>query len=144
MAISRQQPFFDFGPAETAPWWGLAACQDHPNAEWWFADGAKDAVAQELARRVCDTCPVRLKCLTYATEHPELEGIWGGLTARERQGRTNVPARTRFPLGQRFCRKGHDLAVYGRIHRGEKVRCHTCERDGKAVLRARRRGDEAA
>jgi hypothetical protein len=36
------------------------------------------------AKRVCGACPVLLDCREYALAHPELRGIWGGLTTRQR------------------------------------------------------------
>ena len=30
-------------------------------------------------------CPVRPKCLDWAIEHDEPEGVWGGMTAKERK-----------------------------------------------------------
>lgn len=36
------------------------------------------------AKRVCSACPVRTQCLTWALEHDEREGVWGGLSPRER------------------------------------------------------------
>lgn len=38
----------------------------------------------EPALAICKTCPVRLDCLAYATEH-HLHGIWGGTTAKQRR-----------------------------------------------------------
>ena len=37
------------------------------------------------ARRICAACEVRAECLAYALEHPELQGVWGGLTEKERR-----------------------------------------------------------
>lgn len=37
------------------------------------------------ARRTCMACDVRPDCLDYALARPELEGIWGGTTYRERR-----------------------------------------------------------
>jgi hypothetical protein len=36
------------------------------------------------AKAVCQTCPVIQKCLEYALSAQEADGVWGGLTARER------------------------------------------------------------
>ena len=36
------------------------------------------------AASICAACPVRVECGDYATEHPELMGIWGGLSDRKR------------------------------------------------------------
>lgn len=37
------------------------------------------------ARRVCEACEVRSECLAYALAVPETDGVWGGLTYRERR-----------------------------------------------------------
>jgi WhiB family redox-sensing transcriptional regulator len=37
------------------------------------------------AKAVCELCPVREPCLEYAIAAREKEGVWGGLTARERR-----------------------------------------------------------
>ena len=53
--------------------------------EAWFPHQAQSA-SKELrnAKKLCTTCPVQKECLTYALAHPDLQGIWGGLTPRER------------------------------------------------------------
>lgn len=40
--------------------------------------------AELIAKRLCDTCPLKLKCLTYAIEAKESSGVWGGLNTQER------------------------------------------------------------
>jgi WhiB family redox-sensing transcriptional regulator len=37
------------------------------------------------AKAICTQCPVREACLEYALATREKEGVWGGLTARERR-----------------------------------------------------------
>jgi WhiB family redox-sensing transcriptional regulator len=37
------------------------------------------------AKQTCMACEVRTDCLTYALEHGERFGVWGGLTERERR-----------------------------------------------------------
>lgn len=37
------------------------------------------------AKRVCQSCEVRVECLEYALEQDERFGIWGGLSERERR-----------------------------------------------------------
>jgi len=39
----------------------------------------------ERARAICAGCPVREECLQYALGDAELEGVWAGLTAKERR-----------------------------------------------------------
>ncbi len=38
-----------------------------------------------LGLAYCRTCPVREQCLAEALAEPELKGIWGGTTERERR-----------------------------------------------------------
>ena len=37
------------------------------------------------ARRICAKCEVRAECLAYALEHPEVQGVWGGLSEKQRR-----------------------------------------------------------
>ncbi|WP_073918170.1 WhiB family transcriptional regulator [Streptomyces sp. CB02009] len=36
------------------------------------------------AKRLCDTCPVKARCLLDALETSEKFGVWGGLNGKER------------------------------------------------------------
>ena len=51
----------------------------------WFPE-LHQANAREVkvAKNLCGQCPVQKECLIYAMGNPELQGIWGGLTPRER------------------------------------------------------------
>jgi WhiB family redox-sensing transcriptional regulator len=44
-----------------------------------------DAATERAARAVCSGCPVRDECLTYALDHREVFGIWGGKSTNERR-----------------------------------------------------------
>jgi len=37
------------------------------------------------AKSICELCPVQDACLEYAIAAREKDGVWGGLTARERR-----------------------------------------------------------
>lgn len=39
----------------------------------------------EEAKAICAICPVRQPCLEHALVNREREGVWGGLTDRERR-----------------------------------------------------------
>jgi WhiB family redox-sensing transcriptional regulator len=39
----------------------------------------------EEPKAICAVCPVRQPCLEHALVHREREGVWGGLTERERR-----------------------------------------------------------
>lgn len=70
-------------PTLTVPetWRDLARCRGidplvfHPVNE----DDADEAKA------ICELCPVQDACLEYAIAAREKDGVWGGLTARERR-----------------------------------------------------------
>ncbi len=44
----------------------------------------------QKAKTICAGCPALTPCHTYALEHPELAGVWGGLTETERDRRRRV------------------------------------------------------
>lgn len=48
----------------------------------FFGDTMK---AQNAAKALCWVCPVRMDCLRGAIERREPDGVWGGLTAKERK-----------------------------------------------------------
>ena len=53
--------------------------------EAWFPNQAQSASREiKNAKALCRTCPVQRECLTYAVANPDLQGIWGGLTPKER------------------------------------------------------------
>lgn len=45
--------------------------------------------APDIAKRHCQRCPVVVECLDEAMRNPQLLGVWGGLTDRERADRRN-------------------------------------------------------
>jgi WhiB family transcriptional regulator, redox-sensing transcriptional regulator len=49
-------------------------CRRH-DAELWFAESPADV---ELAKSLCQACPVREACLAGALERREPWGVWGG------------------------------------------------------------------
>lgn len=71
------------------PWRHLAACRGH-NPEYWFAQKHYSThnltPAAQKAVTICQTCPVKNPCATWAITKPENDGIWGGLTPEQRQG----------------------------------------------------------
>ena len=66
--------------AETA-WMGDGNCRAYPPATFFPSDG----VGVDLARRICDTCPVKAACLEYALVNRIDHGVWGGCSERERR-----------------------------------------------------------
>jgi hypothetical protein len=67
------------------PDWTAAACRG-VGTDTFFAD---DPAETAVAKAVCRHCPIRAACLAYALATapdytPDLDGVWGGLTAEER------------------------------------------------------------
>jgi len=71
---------FTFPLVEPEPWTQFAACRNMP-ANLFFPEQGQSTTE---AKAVCAECAVRERCLTYALDHHERYGIWGGLSARER------------------------------------------------------------
>ncbi|MFF5451838.1 WhiB family transcriptional regulator [Streptomyces sp. NPDC012950] len=79
------------GPAAATEWQERAACA-RVEPDLFFPERS-DSVTRET-RRVCWDCPVRAECLAHALANDETDGLWGGLTPRERrQLRTPGPVR---------------------------------------------------
>lgn len=70
--------------AQVAPAWGVrAACASRTvDPDWWHASAGDEL--QEVARGVCEGCPVRRSCLAHALATGEPDGLWGGLDESER------------------------------------------------------------
>lgn len=60
-------------------WFEAAACRNEDLEIFFAVDGR-----EEKAKEICQRCPVRWECLTYAIETRQRHGVWGGLTADER------------------------------------------------------------
>jgi hypothetical protein len=48
----------------------------------FFGDTKK---AHDEAKAMCIECPMQIECLRGAIERNEPDGVWGGLTAKERK-----------------------------------------------------------
>lgn len=59
------------------------ACRTtNPNV---FFPETKDASCHDAALRICEGCPVRHECLTFALDGEEKIGVWGGTTPADRR-----------------------------------------------------------
>jgi WhiB family transcriptional regulator, redox-sensing transcriptional regulator len=65
----------------TESWQERALCAQI-DPEMWFPE--KGGSTSD-AKKVCLGCPVRDECLTYALNHDERFGVWGGCSERERR-----------------------------------------------------------
>jgi WhiB family redox-sensing transcriptional regulator len=79
--------------AERTDWRGQAACR-HLDPDLFFPVSASCASLPqiEMARRVCERCPVLTACLRWALDAGQVSGIWGGTTEEERRAMRYAPA----------------------------------------------------
>lgn len=70
-------------------WMDDALCREHPEVAF-FLERGEDA---RPAKAICRSCLVREECLAYAIDHSSaLQGIWGGVSDRERRRLRRVAA----------------------------------------------------
>jgi WhiB family redox-sensing transcriptional regulator len=82
-------------------WMRDALCREYSHLNWIpeRGDGTFDTL-----RSICRSCLVTDRCLAYALDNPDVIGVWGGTTAKERKrlrsGRPRpVPRDDRRPRG---------------------------------------------
>ena len=65
---------------------GGVPCESFP--EVFFPEDQPDPIKRQLvtliAKRLCNTCPVKPECFRYAVESGQKAGIWGGTSPHER------------------------------------------------------------
>lgn len=65
---------------------GGAPCEDLP--ELFFPEEIQDPMKKQLAilvaKRLCNTCPVKPECFRYAIETGQKYGIWASTLPQER------------------------------------------------------------
>ena len=64
------------------PWTKLAACAEVPG-DLFFTDDAGERVPEQV-KDLCRNCPSRVACGEYALRNRIDDGMWGGMTPRER------------------------------------------------------------
>lgn len=77
-------------PKRTIAWREQAACKGKPQAVWYPTSAGTGNANPSLynpARRICERCPVMAECLDFALSTNQTEGMWGGLTPKERRER---------------------------------------------------------
>jgi len=70
----------DFGPNFE----GQQACMYVENPDMFFPHPS-DRAGIAAAKEICNGCPVLVECLRYAVRKPNLQGIWGATTQRQRE-----------------------------------------------------------
>lgn len=62
------------------PWVVDASCAQSAPDVWFPEHGDKETA--RLARRICDTCPVKPACAEYAVRTHQRHGIWAGMNPK--------------------------------------------------------------
>lgn len=57
-------------------------CKDDPEL---FFPRSDTPAAHETAKQLCQPCPHRTRCLTWALDNDEEHGVWGGTSPHDRQ-----------------------------------------------------------
>ncbi len=65
----------------TMTWMAEGRCADRQPSLFFPSDG----VGVEIARRICEDCPVQGPCLEYALANRIDHGVWGGTSERQRR-----------------------------------------------------------
>jgi WhiB family redox-sensing transcriptional regulator len=68
-------------PTMETSWMARGHCAAHPPSTFFPSDG----VGVEVARRICEGCPVESRCLDYALRNRIDHGVWGGCSERQRR-----------------------------------------------------------
>lgn len=68
---------------EILEWMKDAGCKEKSEAD--FFPESRYTKKSQLAYQICARCNVKTECLNYAVDHPELIGIWGGTSHRQRR-----------------------------------------------------------
>ena len=73
-----------------------AACR-REDPELFFPIGSSGPAVEQTAeaKAVCGRCPVVARCLTWALESGQNDGVWGGLSEDERRALKRRDARVR-------------------------------------------------
>jgi WhiB family transcriptional regulator, redox-sensing transcriptional regulator len=70
--------------SETADDWRDFAYCFGANPQIFYSD-EEDEAGIALAKRFCASCPVVAPCGEYALQNQEPEGVWGGMSAKDRR-----------------------------------------------------------
>ena len=75
------------GPGD---WRDNAACRD-ADPDLFFPIGTTGPALRQVqeAIRICQTCPIHVRCLAWALEQGVIDGVWGGTTAETARIRTS-------------------------------------------------------
>lgn len=95
---------FNRDPTDTT-WQKLGACRGADWSIFFPTTGRYDAEGEEIepdypsdeAKAICNRCPVKDICLSWALKDPSLRGIWGGTSTYQREQMRRRRARKTCP-----------------------------------------------
>jgi WhiB family redox-sensing transcriptional regulator len=74
--------------SEAWEWQIMGRCRDRQGAQFFHPDDDLGRISRRLreaaAKRVCQSCPVRVQCATHALTVGEEYGVWGGYSENDR------------------------------------------------------------
>ena len=73
----------DFDPDNLLTWRDDAVCRGFDISVFFPDESDSKSIAH--AKEICASCPVQQECTSYAVEHNQTDGIWGGTTRQERR-----------------------------------------------------------
>jgi WhiB family transcriptional regulator, redox-sensing transcriptional regulator len=81
--------------------WSRAACST-ADPELFFPISSSGPAFRHvsMAKAICARCEIRQECLRYALDAGPVQGVWGGMTERERQLLRQRERRARVRLAQ--------------------------------------------
>lgn len=112
-------------------WAERAVCKGEPTS--MFFPLPRTGVAY-IAKALCGSCPVQTDCLTYALRTDQPDGIWGGMTADERQALPRAAAAPSIKHGT--------YGGYSAHRRRGETACAPCL-EARAIHARVQRGDSA-
>ncbi len=74
--------------------WQLeGSCLGYPSVVFYPDESRRGDIRrrEEEAKAICRGCPVLQPCREYSLNAPEVHGIWGGMTAKERVSHGHHP-----------------------------------------------------
>jgi WhiB family transcriptional regulator, redox-sensing transcriptional regulator len=77
-------------------WMSRGRCREMDPTVFFPSDG----IGVQVARRICDECPVKAPCLEYALANRVDHGVWGGTSERERRRILRAHRLSRLPSAQ--------------------------------------------
>lgn len=71
-------------------WQDSSMCQRFPDMDFFNVQSTSNVTKCKI---VCDACVVKPQCLDFALRNMIADGLWGGLTPRERKDHANTADR---------------------------------------------------